>query len=135
MRIRIDEYIEESLPKLFADGKRLRQVLINLISNSIKYSPPDTVINISALVKDGKIHLIVADQGFGMNEEQLAIALTKWGMVENENSGKLDSSGLGLPLAKHLIELHGAEFRVESKPGKGTIVTMVFPAERIVIGN
>lgn len=129
--IRIDVHVQENLPKLFADGRRLRQVLVNLISNSIKYSPADTVINITALINDGKMTLLVVDQGFGMNEDQLSVALTKWGMVKNKNSGKMDSSGLGLPLAKYLVELHGAEFTIESMPGEGTTITMVFPQERV----
>ena len=127
--IRIDVHIEEGLPKLYADGRRIRQILVNLISNSIKYSPPGTMVNISAIMRDGKMALIIADQGFGMNEQQLAIALQKWGKVENANSGKVESVGLGLPLAKHLAELHGAEFLIDSEPGNGTIITMVFPED------
>lgn len=129
--IRINTHIEDALPHLYADSRRIRQVLVNLISNSIKYSPADTMITISAITRENKITLIVADQGFGMDKEQLKIALKKWGKVANEHSGKFDSSGLGLPLAKHLAELHGAEFLIDSESGKGTTITIIFPGERI----
>ncbi len=129
--INIQKHYDENLPQLHADGRRLRQVLINLISNSIKYSPAKTIINVSVIMQDGKMHIIVADQGFGMNAQELVIAQTKWGTIKNENSGKVESAGLGLPLAIQLIKLHDAEFLITSEPGKGTIITIVFPLSRI----
>ncbi|MCE3233185.1 MAG: rpfC [Rickettsiaceae bacterium] len=123
--------VDQIMPKLYGDGRRIRQILVNLISNSIKYSQTNTVISISANIKDGKMVLVVADQGFGMNEEQIKVALQKWGTLENQNSGKVDSSGLGLTIAKHLAELHGAEFVVNSEVGKGTTITIMFPQDRL----
>jgi signal transduction histidine kinase len=130
--IRINKLIDPNVPYLYADGRRLRQVLVNLISNSVKYSPRNTKIDISVVLKDKKIWVTVADEGFGMNEDQVKIALTKWGRVKNANSDKVDSYGLGLPLAKHLTQLHGAEFLIHSVPDKGTSVSLVFPESRTV---
>lgn len=130
-RITINTHVEDALPKLFADGRRMRQILVNLISNSIKYSPQNTVITISAIIQDNRMAISVEDQGFGMDEQQIATALQKWGVVKSEYSQNTDSSGLGLPLAKYLAELHDAEFDINSAPNNGTTITILFPKSRV----
>ena len=129
--ILIKTHIEGGIPQLYADPRRIRQILINLISNSVKYSAENTMITISAIRREDKIALIVTDQGFGMNKEQVKTGLQKWGKVKNKHSGKFEASGLGLPLAKHLSDLHNCEFIIESKPDHGTIITIIFPKDRI----
>ncbi len=129
--ININTSIAEDLPRLYADGRRIRQVMVNLISNSIKYSGEGTNIEISAKMRGNKMAIVIADQGFGMSDEQILIALKKWGQVKNQNFGKVDSYGLGLPLAKYLSELHGAEFTIDSEPGNGTNIIITFPEERV----
>lgn len=130
-RIAIETDIPDDLPNLWVDPKRMRQIINNLISNSIKYSPENTTISISAEMQEDKLLLTVKDQGFGMTEKELGIALTEYGTVKNQKTGLVDSIGLGLPLVKKLVEAHGAEFTIESEHNKGTKITITFPSERV----
>lgn len=121
----------EDLPLLYVDPRRVRQILVNLISNAIKYSPEHTSITVSACVKGRQMEVSVRDQGFGMSASEIETALKRFGKVLNQNSDKVESIGLGLPLAKYLAEAHGAEFTIQSESGKGTAVTILFPAEAV----
>lgn len=119
----------EDLPLLYVDPRRIRQILVNLISNAIKYSPEHTVITVLSRTIGRRLEVSVIDQGFGMSAMEIETALKRFGKVLNQNSGKVDSIGLGLPLVKHLAEVHGAEFNIQSESGKGTIVSIIFPPE------
>lgn len=125
-KVRIEKLVSSDLPKLWADSRRIRQIMNNLISNAIKYSPENTRVRIVAHSIDGVMQIIVEDQGFGMSEEQLDIAMQRYGTVNNENSGKVESIGLGLPLVKQLVDAHNGKFDIESAPEKGTTVTLTF---------
>ncbi len=127
----INTNIADDLPPLYVDPRRIRQIMVNLITNAIKYSPEHTAITISARIIGKHMELSVKDQGFGMSATEVETALKRFGRVLNQNSGKVDSVGLGLPLVKHLAEAHGAEFTIQSESGKGTIVTITFPADCI----
>jgi signal transduction histidine kinase len=129
--IKIIKQLEDNLPKAYVDSRRIRQILVNLLSNSVKYSPNNTQITISVSIREKRMVISVIDQGFGMNEAQVKIALKKWGTVKNAKSDEVDSHGLGLPLAKYLAELHGAEFIIDSVPDKGTRVSVIFPEVRV----
>lgn len=128
-KITIKQDIEKDLPKLWADRKRLRQIINNLISNSIKYSPPKTAITISAKMIDSEMHISVQDQGYGMTEQEINVAMSKYGTVRNKNSDMVEAIGLGLPLVKKLVDAHGAQFNIQSEPENGTKITIVFPEE------
>jgi signal transduction histidine kinase len=106
--------------------------LINLLSNAIRFTPKGGEVRISALAQDQAIALSVADTGIGMASHQIPQALERFGQIDTELSRKYDGAGLGLPLAQHLIELHGGSLHIESEPGVGTIVTALFPATRAV---
>lgn len=123
--------IPEALPRLFGDSRRLRQIFVNLISNSIKYSPRGTVITITVEMIDNRIAVLVEDQGMGMSQEEIAVALKRWSRIHTNIANALDSYGLGLPLTKHLAELHDANFEIASERGKGTRITVTFPVERV----
>ncbi len=123
--------IPEALPHVFGDSRRLRQIFVNLISNSIKYSPRGTVITISADMIGTRMSATVEDQGMGMSQEEIAVALKRWSRIHTNIASALDSYGLGLPLTKHLVELHDASFEIESEVGKGTRITVVFPEDRV----
>lgn len=121
--------VPEDFPTVTADPRRLRQIVVNLLSNAIKYCPPGTQVRVSATRRDGTAVLSVADTGMGMTAEELAVALTPFGRAESSYSADTGGTGLGLPLAKSLVEAHGGTLEVESTKGKGTTVTVALPAE------
>lgn len=113
------------------DPKRTKQILVNLVSNAIKYSPQNTEIKISAknIFKNNKkyLEIIVSDQGFGMTESQIKTAFEKYQTIPNLNSDKVDSCGLGLPITKQLVELQNGTISVKSEVGKGSDFILHFP--------
>ncbi len=129
--ISIKVEVDDNFPLLWVDPKRFRQILNNLISNSVKYSPPNTNILISATREESGLSIIVEDQGFGMTEEDLKTALVQYGTIKNENSENVESIGLGLPLVKQLVEAHNSLLIIESEPGKGTKISIKIPKEKI----
>ena len=113
------------------DEKRMKQILTNLISNAAKYSSPRTSIKIIAkriLENESEfLQIIIVDQGFGMTKEQIITAFQKYKTIQNPNSGKVDSFGMGLPIVKQLVELQNGVIEVESEVGKGTKIKLIFP--------
>jgi signal transduction histidine kinase len=130
--IKIDCIVEAGLPQLTADDMRVRQILINLMSNAVKFTPPGGKITVSARQRDGAIVIAVKDTGIGIAPEDLAKALEPFGQIDNEMSRRHEGTGLGLPLSKNLVELHGGTLEIASTPGVGTTVTLVFPAKSTV---
>ena len=124
------------LPVLRADGRLVRQILLNLLSNAIKFTPTGGHVGVSAEADDeGAVILIVADTGIGIAPEDRSNALTKFGQVESTYTRQHQGAGLGLPLVKSLIELHGGTLALDSTVGVGTTVTLRFPADRIIRSN
>jgi signal transduction histidine kinase len=128
----LETRIDPALPVLRADSRRLRQVLLNLLSNAVKFTPSGGRIDVSAAVEEGEISIIVADTGIGIAPEDLPKALERFGQVDSRLSRKYEGTGLGLPLSKRLMELHGGRFEIESAPGAGTRVRVIFPVWRAV---
>ena len=129
--------IQENLPNLFADQRLVRQVLINLVTNSVKFSSSGGEINImAAMLADGRMQITVSDKGVGIPKEKIQQAMEPFGQVTDrpENSDH-QGTGLGLPLAKAMVELHDGALRLESDIGKGTVVFISFPAYRVVARN
>ncbi|WP_374310621.1 ATP-binding protein [Dongia sp.] len=112
---------------LWADPRALKQVLVNLIGNALKFTPPGGEIRISGSAIMGGTEIVVADSGIGMAEADIPRALTVFGQLDNAYARRHDGSGLGLPLAKSLIDLHGGTLTIASKPGQGTRVTIRLP--------
>lgn len=133
--IAIKTEIADDVFKIKLDMKRMKQVLVNLISNSIKYSPKQTEIKITVTnlllqENDNKrkyLQIIIADQGFGMTKEQIQLAFQKYQIIQNPNSGTVDSFGLGLPITKQLVELQHGTIEMKSKVNEGTEVILEFP--------
>jgi len=115
-----------------ADERRLRQVLLNLLSNAVKFTPEGGQVRVSSVARNGGLAISVSDTGSGMAPEDIPNAMTPFGQIDSKIRRKLEGTGLGLPLAKQLVELHGATFSIESKLGAGTTVTFVLPPERII---
>ena len=113
---------------LQADPTKIKQVLLNLLSNAIKFTPRGGRITTSIeCLPDYWIKLSVADTGIGMTAADLVVAMEPFRQVDNSQSRKYQGTGLGLPLVKALVELHGGEFRIESQPGIGTTATVLLP--------
>jgi len=122
---------DEGLPRLYADPRRLRQILLNLISNAIKFTPPDGRVTLEIhCTASGRMALVVADTGIGIAASDLSKVLTPFGQVEGSLNRRHEGTGLGLPLSKALVELHGGELRIDSAPGQGTRITIAFPPSR-----
>jgi signal transduction histidine kinase len=130
IKIKYDENIQ--LPKLVCDERRVLQALNNIISNAIKYSYDHTTITISAGVEKKGFYITTTDQGVGMSEADIKIAITKYGTVKNKKSNNIESYGLGLAIVKKLIEAHGGELIIKSAVDIGSIVTIRFPTYKIV---
>ncbi len=124
--------LPEAFPMLRADGRRVRQVLINLLCNAIKFTPSGGSILLDAAVVDGAVVLTVADTGIGIEADDIPVALERFGQVDSRIARKYQGTGLGLPLSKQLMELHDGTLELESTPGVGTTVTVRFPPERVL---
>ena len=121
------------LPLLMADPLRLKQIFINLVSNAVKFTPDGGTVRCDARVdEDGTMLLTITDTGIGMDEDGMLTALEKFGQVDSSLSRKHEGTGLGLPLTKGLIDLHGGTLEIDSHPGQGTKVTVSFPASRVL---
>jgi PAS domain S-box-containing protein len=130
--VRLDLSLQPDLPPLVADERKMKQILINLLSNSVKFTPAGGIIRLAAQVDaTGDLIIVVADTGIGIAAEDLDKVLEPFGQVDSSMSRKHRGTGLGLPLTRGLVELHGGSFKLESTPGAGTTVTLRFPARRL----
>lgn len=119
--------------KLRADKRRVMQILLNLLSNAVKFTPPEGNVCVSADIdENGAYVLSIRDTGIGMSAPELAKAMSRFGQVDNHLNKKQDGTGIGLPLTKGLVELHGGVFEIKSEKGHGTTVIVTFPATRTV---
>ena len=124
---------ERPLPRLRADAKRIRQILLNLLSNAVKFTFPGGTVSVVCAVDARGVHISVVDTGIGMKSADIPRALERFGQIDSTLARKYDGAGLGLPLAKHLTELHGGTVTIESAVGAGTTVTVSLPAERLCL--
>jgi PAS domain S-box-containing protein len=116
-----------------ADETALKRVLINLLANAVKFSEAgDAVVVRSEFAPDGGFAISVFDQGIGMSPEEIPIALTPFRQVNSGLQRKYEGTGLGLPIAKQLVEMHGGSLTIASEPGAGTTVTVLLPAARVM---
>ena len=119
--------IPEGLPLLWVDEVRVKQILLNLMSNAVKFTPSGGRVSVGASRETEGIRLLVNDSGIGMRREDIALALEPFRQIDNELSRGHDGTGLGLPLAHSLAKLHGGSLDIESAPGVGTCVTLWLP--------
>ena len=126
-RLTLAQDIAPGLPPVRVDLTRIRQVLLNLLSNAIKFTPAGGTVTITARPCAGAVEIAVCDTGIGMAEADIPKALEPFGQISNAMTRAHEGTGLGLPLSKSLIELHGGQFAITSTPGRGTIVTITLP--------
>jgi signal transduction histidine kinase len=124
--------IEEHLPLISADAAKLTQILLNLLTNAIKFTKPGGRVRLN-VTRHGRqgIAFRIEDTGIGMSAEQIPTALEPFGQVDAGIARKHGGVGLGLPLTKRLVELHGGTLEIESQPGIGTVVTVTLPESRL----
>ncbi len=116
------------MPPVFADGLRLKQILLNLTGNAIKFTPEGGTVAVTAdTTADGGIAISIRDTGVGMTEEQIERALERFGQAGDNHMVSQEGVGLGLAICKSFMELHGGSLGIESTPGAGTTVTVTFP--------
>ncbi|HXJ01854.1 MAG TPA: HAMP domain-containing sensor histidine kinase [Micropepsaceae bacterium] len=126
--IAVDAHLPPSLPLLHADLHAVRQILANLLSNAVKFTPPNGRVDVSVTLNAGhEIELTVADNGVGIANEIQAQLFERFGQESPEVTTASRGSGLGLPIVKGLVEMHGGRIRLRSELGEGTRITIVFP--------
>jgi len=119
------------LPLIRCDALRLRQILLNVMSNAVKFTPVGGSARVSAAIEESFAVITVADTGIGMRAEDIAIALEPFRQVSNGTDDawtrRFNGTGLGLPLAKTLVELHGGSLAIASAPQRGTTIAIRLP--------
>jgi len=131
--IRLNIKIVTHLPALLADKRRLMQVVVNLLSNAIKFTEPGGQVNVDAGIRASGGHYIrISDTGIGVPESHLENIFEPFGRVENSFVREHEGVGLGLPIAKSLVEQHGGTIKLTSKENKGTVLTIEFPEHRMI---
>lgn len=127
--ISLDLEVTANLPAIRGDASKLQQAFNNLISNAVKFTLRGGSVKIEAVrLTDGNMAVMIHDTGVGMSPEELNIAMTPFGQVDGSRSRWREGTGLGLPIARSLIELHGGEIKMKSEKGKGTSVAVVLPS-------
>ena len=124
--------VPQGLAHIRGDERRISQMLLNLLSNAMKFTPTSGRVTVTAVQSPNGIQLQVTDTGIGIAEADMKIVLERFGKIGNSNSQESTGAGLGLPLVKRLIELHGGALAIKSKLGAGTSVSLTFPAERLI---
>jgi PAS domain S-box-containing protein len=129
----IDVAIVDGLPALFIDETRLKQILLNLLSNAVKFTPLGGHVTVQAtMIEGGTMRIAVIDDGIGMTAEEVELAMQPFRQVNSNLARRSEGTGLGLPLTKAFVELHGGTLMLESTPGEGTTASIVFPRERVL---
>lgn len=123
-------------PVILGEETAIKQVIGNIYANAIKYTQQGGRITLfSDYNADGSFRFTIADDGIGMTHREVETAMSAFGQVENRHDRSGSGTGLGLPLSKALIELHGGQIDITSEKGLGTSVSVIFPAERVIEAN
>ncbi len=130
--VKLELELADQLPALRADKRKLKQILVNLLSNAVKFTDGGEVALWAWCRMDSGHVFQITDTGIGIAPEDIPKALSHFGQVDGDLNRQYEGTGLGLPLTKALVELHGGILDVQSKVGVGTTITVRFPAERIV---
>lgn len=132
-RVLIRTSLSRAVPNVVADARSIRQIVLNLVSNAIKFTDASGQVIISTVYEgNGEVALRVRDTGRGMNKEEIVVALKPFRQVNALNEPRGKGTGLGLPLTKALVEANKAYLDIESEPGEGTIVHIQFPTQRVL---
>jgi signal transduction histidine kinase len=119
------------LAPLQADARAVKQMLVNLLANGVKFTPSGGEVRLAGRLEgSGELVLTVSDTGVGMSAQEIEDSVLPFVQIDSQLARRTAGSGLGLPITKRLIEMHGGRLQLESMTGKGTKATLVFPAPR-----
>jgi PAS domain S-box-containing protein len=124
--------LPSDMPLLRADPRAVKQVILNFLSNAVKFTPEGGRVTVSAEGAHDHFSVSVSDTGIGMTPAQIQVALSPFGQIDSKLARKHEGTGLGLPICRSLMELHGGTVIVTSEPNKGTTMTARFPAPRVI---
>jgi signal transduction histidine kinase len=128
--------VGSDVPMLYSDERRLKQILLNLVSNSVKFTPQGGKVTTNAAISTTReLSITVSDTGIGIPESKFQIALSPFGQVDEGLARRYEGTGLGLTLAKTMTEQLGGKLSLKSKIGEGTVVTLIFPGEYIFMND
>ena len=132
--VRLKNALPEALPSLRADARAVKQLLLNFLSNAVKFTPEGGEVHVEA--QDGAgLTLSVVDTGIGMTAAEIEVAMAPFGQIDSHLARKHDGTGLGLPICRSLMELHGGTLKLTSTPNVGTRLSAWFPPARVVRGK
>jgi len=125
--------LPEPAPSLYVDERKLKQAVVNLLSNALKFTPRGGTVTLAVVYGvDGGLGLAVRDTGIGIDAKDVHTVMLPFGQIESAFQREHHGTGLGLPLARSLIELHGGRLTLASEVGVGTIVTLWLPPHRVI---
>lgn len=128
-QVKVKFEFEADASRLLADPMMLRQMLLNLVSNAVKFSPSGSAVVVESGADENGVTLKVSDRGPGIDKDKLKHVFEPFGSGQSLLAQQAAGIGLGLPIAKKLVEMHGGRLTITTSPQKGTVVTLVFPAE------
>lgn len=131
-QVKVYPDLQPDLPLLWIDTKHLRQIVTNILSNAVKFTPEGGEVTISTRADDDGVAILIHDTGIGMAAEDIPKALSPFGQIDSSLARKYNGTGLGLPLTKRLVENYEGELRIDSAFGEGTLITIQFPPHRLV---
>ncbi len=130
--VALEVEVPQGLPLLYADERKIKQILLNLLSNAVKFTPTGGKVSISARIEpDGWFCFAITDIGIGISEQDMADVMAPFGQVDSTLARRYEGTGLGLPLSKALVDLHGGELDLHSELDVGTTVTVRLPKDRL----
>jgi len=129
-RIKISTFLPTDVPTVLADPAKLNQILLNLLTNAIKYTHENGSVSVEARVKEDLVEIWVTDTGIGISQEDIDRIFQRFTQVDSSASRTQGGTGLGLAITRELVELHGGEIRVQSKLGKGSSFIFTLPISK-----
>jgi signal transduction histidine kinase len=131
----LNRFVDLELPKFEADERRVKQILLNLVSNAVKFSPKDSSVSIEVSRSDDTLKFVISDSGIGMNEDDIKTALQAFGQIDSIEARENQGTGLGLPLSKALVLAHGGSFEIKSTKDIGTKAVFTLPISQAGVEN
>jgi signal transduction histidine kinase len=119
--------IAPELGEIRGDERKFKQIMLNLLSNAVKFTPEGGTVSVAARRNGSAVEISVADTGSGIALEDQAAVFEEFKQVGRDSARKAEGTGLGLPLTKRFVELHGGAIRLESAPGRGSTFTFTIP--------
>lgn len=127
----VETSLDETLPNVMGEPRRLKQILLNLLGNAVKFTPPGGSVRLTARLDTAAdvVEIVVADTGIGMAPDDIPKALKPFHQIDSRLQRRYEGTGLGLPLTQAFVEMHGGTLTITSAPGEGTAVTLRFPVQ------